>query len=160
MDVNVRGAFLCSRAVLPIMQKQGFGRILMMSPPEHPEASVGKAPYMVSKLGMTMLARAIDAENQDHGIAACALWPITGIGTVATENLGMGAFSEWRTPNILADATLELLLRDPRTSRFQDWLDENVLAAAGVTDLKKYRCDPDVEPQPMSIQLVDPTWTR
>ena len=34
------------------------------------------------------------------------------------------------------------------------------LASAGVTDLKKYRCDPDVEPEPMSIQLVNPNWTR
>jgi len=160
MDVNVRGSFLCSRAVLPIMKSQGFGHILMMSPPEYPEASVGKAPYMVSKLGMTMLARAIDAENQGDGVASCALWPITGIRTAATENLGMGDLGEWRTPDILADATLELLLRDPRTSRFHAWLDEDVLADAGVTDLKKYRCDPDVEPHPMSIQLVNPNWTR
>ena len=160
MDVNVRGAFLCSRAVLPIMKKQGFGHILMMSPPEHPEASPGKAPYMVSKLGMTMVARAIDAENQSEGVAACALWPITGIRTAATENLGMGAVGEWRKPDILADATRELLLRDPKTSRFRAWLDEDVLAEAGVTDLKQYRCDPDVEPHPMSIQLVDPNWTR
>ncbi|MBJ94617.1 MAG: SDR family oxidoreductase [Rickettsiales bacterium] len=160
MDVNVRGAFLCSRAVLPIMKKQGFGHILMMSPPEHPETVMGKAPYMVSKLGMTMLARAIAEENADDGIASYALWPITGIRTADTENLSMGKLGEWRTPEILADATRELLLRDPSDHSFKAWLDEDILAEAGITDLRPYRCDPDVEPTPMSIQLVDPSWTR
>ena len=160
MSVNVRAAFLCSRAVLPIMKTQGFGHIVMMSPPEHPEAAPGKAPYLTSKLGMTMVARAIDAENADQGICASALWPITGIRTAATVNLSMGDDSQWRKPEILADATVELLARDPRTTRFRAWLDEEVLAEAGVTDLDQYACVPGSDPSPMSIQLVDPAWQR
>ena len=101
---------------------------------------------------------AIDAEESEHGISASALWPVTGIRTAATENLGMGDQKEWRTPEILADATVALLRRDPKRLRFRAWLDEDVLAEAGVTDLTKYRCDPDFEPQPMSIELVDPGW--
>ena len=159
MGVNVRGSFLCSKAVLPVMKAQGFGHILMMSPPEHPEAAPGKAPYLVSKLGMTMLARAIDAENADDGICASALWPVAAIKTAATVNLGMGDDSQWRTVDILADATLELLSKDPRTTRFKAWLDEEVLAAAGVTDFVKYRCDPDSEPPPLSIQLMQPGYS-
>jgi citronellol/citronellal dehydrogenase len=156
--VNVRASFLCSRAVIPIMKKQGFGHIVMMSPPEHPEAAVGKGPYLVSKLGMTMLGRAIDGENVDHGLCASALWPVAAIRTAATENLSMGDLSQWRTPAILADATAELLAKDPKTTRFRAWLDEEILAESGITDLTPYRCDPDVEPPPLSIALVDPTW--
>jgi citronellol/citronellal dehydrogenase len=160
MGVNVRGAFLCSRAVIPVMQKQGYGHVLMMSPPEAPEAAPGKAPYLVSKLGMTMLGRAIDDEYKADGIAAHALWPVTAIRTAATENLGMGDPTQWRSADILADATVELLARDPKQSRFRAWLDEDVLREAGTTDFTKYRCDPGSEPPPFSVQLVDPKWSR
>lgn len=160
MSVNVRAAFLCSRAVIPIMREQGFGHIVMMSPPEFPEAAPNKGPYLVSKLGMTMVGRAIDDENRDAGMCASALWPVCAIRTAATENLGMGDLSQWRTPAILSDATLELLAKDPKTTRFKAWLDEEILAEAGVTDLTKYRCVPDVEPPPLSITLVAPHWTR
>ncbi len=157
MGVNVRGAFLCSRAVLPIMKEQGFGHILMMSPPEHPEAAPGKAPYLISKLGMTMVARAIDAENASDGICASALWPVAAIKTAATVNLGMGDDSQWRTVDILADATVDLLAMDPKTTRFRAWLDEELLAETrGLEDFVQYRCVPDVEPPPLSIKLMQP----
>ena len=158
MGVNVRGSFLCSRAVLPIMAAQGFGHIVMMSPPEHPEAAPGKGPYLVSKLGMTMLGRAIDGENAGTGVGASAVWPVAAIRTAATENLAMGDLSQWRTVDILVDATLLLLKKDPKTTRFRAWLDEELLREAGITDFARYRCVPDVEPPPLSIALVDPTW--
>ncbi len=157
MDVNVRGAFLTSQAAIPHLRERG-GHILMMSPPIHPEAATGKAPYLVSKIGMTMLAMAIDEE--EPAIAAHALWPITGIRTAATVNLGMGADDQWRKPDILADATVELLSRDPAQCRFRAWLDEEVLAEAGITDMDAYACVPGSTPTPMSIQLVHPSWTR
>ena len=58
------------------------------------------------------------------------------------------------------DATLALLARSPENCSFRAWLDEEVLAEEGVTDLTKYRCDPDSEPEPWSIQWVDPDWSR
>ncbi len=155
--VNVRASFVASRAALPHLRRQG-GHVVMMSPPVHLGAVVGKAPYIVSKFGMTLLAMAIDAEEED--VAACALWPVTLIRTAATENLSFGDPREWRRPEILADATVALLARDPRRSPFRAWLDEEVLAEEGVTDLSIYRCDPDHEPSPLSIQLVAPDWRR
>lgn len=156
--VNVRASFALSRAAIPWLRRQG-GHVLMMSPPIHPEAVPGKGPYLVSKIGMTLLAMAIDAEEQANGVAACALWPVTGIKTAATVNLGLGEDKDWRSPAILADATVALLARDPRVSRFRAWLDEEVLREEGVTDFAPYRCDPAVEPPPWSIELVDPGWS-
>ncbi len=157
MGVNVRAAFLCSRAVIPHLRENG-GHILMMSPPVNPNGSVGKAPYLCSKVGMTLLAQAIDTEEAE--IAAHALWPVTGIKTAATENFGLGTDKDWRTPEILADATVALLARSPGDCSFRAWLDEEVLAEEGISDLTKYRCDPDSEPDPWSIQWVDPDWSR
>lgn len=158
MGVNVRAAFLASKAAIPHLRKQG-GHIVMMSPPVNPKAAVGKGPYLTSKIGMTLLAQAIDGE--EDLVHACALWPITAIKTAATVNLGMGDDSMWRTPEILSDATLELVARDPKQCEYRAWLDEEVLRELkGVTDFTKYRCDPSVEPGPLSIELVDPDWKR
>lgn len=157
--VNVRASWALSQAAIPHMRKGGWGHVLMMSPPIVPTAAVGKAPYLVSKIGMTMLGMAIDEEEKENGLAAHALWPVTGIKTAATVNLGMGQEAGWRTPEILADATVALLARDPRACRFRAWLDEEVLAEEGVTDFAKYRCVPDSEPPAMSIELVDPGWS-
>lgn len=158
MGVNVRAAFLASKAAIPHLRKQG-GHIVMMSPPVNPKAAVGKGPYLTSKIGMTLLAQAIDGEEDQ--VHACALWPITAIKTAATVNLGMGDDSMWRTPEILSDATLELVARDPKQCEYRAWLDEEVLRELkGVTDFTRYRCDPSVEPGPLSIELVDPDWRR
>ncbi len=156
MDVNVRGAFLASQAAIPHLRERG-GHIVMMSPPINPKAAVGKAPYIVSKFGMTMVGMAIDAEEPN--VAAHALWPVTGIRTAATVNLGMGSDAEWRTPEILADATVELIAKPPAESTFRAWLDEEVLSEAGITDLDVYACVPGSQPAPMSITLVDPDWS-
>lgn len=156
MGVNARASFLASREAIPHLRRQG-GHIVMMSPPINAKAAAGKAPYLLSKIGMTMLAMAIDEEEAN--VAACALWPVTAVETAATVNLGMGSAKDWRKPEILADATVALLARDPQQARFRAWLDEDVLRElAGVTDLSGYRSDPDHEPGPLSIALVDPDW--
>lgn len=151
MSVNVRAAFAASRTAIPHLRARG-GHILMMSPPIHPEAVVGKAPYLISKFGMTLLAMAIDGE--EPRVAAHALWPVTAVRTAATMNLGIGSPRDWRTPDILADATVALLARDPIQCSFRAWLDEEVLAESGVSDFAKYRCDADHEPAPLSLQFL------
>ena len=63
----------------------------------------------------------------------------------ATKNFGMGNESMWRKPSIIADATLEICLNENVTG--QALIDEDFLREyCGVTDFKKYRCDPNVEP--------------
>lgn len=161
MGVNVRASYLCAAAVIPHMRKQGFGHIVNMSPPINPDASVGKAPYLISKIGMTMVAQAIDAEEKDAGIAASALWPVTAIRTAAMINLAPGAESDLRTPEILADSTVELLAMDPRKTSFRAWLDEDLLKETrGLEDFDAYNCVPGSDPPPMSILLADPSWSR
>lgn len=156
MGVNVRAAFAASQAALPHLRKQG-GHVLMMSPPVNPKAAAGKAPYLVSKIGMTVVAQALDAEEPD--VHACALWPVAAIKTAATVVFGIGDEANWRTPDILSDATVELLARDPRSCEFRAWLDEDVLRElAGQADFARYRCVADSEPAPLSVQLIDPDW--
>ena len=155
MGINVRAAFVASRAALPHLRKEG-GHVLMMSPPVRPKVAAGKAPYVISKLGMTLLAEAIDGE--EPRVRADALWPVTAIRTAATVNFGMGSEADWRTPEIVADAATLLLARDPLRGSFRAWLDEEVLQDNGITDFTKYRCDPNCEPEPYAIRMFDPDW--
>jgi citronellol/citronellal dehydrogenase len=156
MSVNVRGAFLLTRALLPGMIGRKSGTIAMISPPVHPEASAGKAPYLISKAGMTMLAHAIAQEYGKEGIASFALWPVAAVETAATINFGMGDRTMWRTPAIVSDALLALCARPRERSTGRAWTDEEVLREEGVADFASYRCDPDHEPPPLSLMMVEP----
>lgn len=156
MDVNVRGAFLCSRAVLPIMRERKAGHIVMMSPPVNVRRAAGKAPYLVSKMGMTLLAHAIAEEERAQGISANALWPVTMIESQATRNFEMGKPEEWRKADILADATVEICCAPPGELSGRALYDEDVLRERrGITDFASYAVVPGTHPPPVCREMVE-----
>jgi citronellol/citronellal dehydrogenase len=146
MGVNVRGAFACTRAVLPAMLERGYGHILMMSPPVHTGGATGKVAYAVSKFGMTLIAHGLAGEVADGNVACNALWPATMIESYATINWGLGDRRLWRKPDILVDATLRIFAKEPGSFTGHALIDEDFLRSEGVTDFAPYRCDPDHEP--------------
>jgi citronellol/citronellal dehydrogenase len=146
MGVNARGAFACTHHVLPAMRAQKFGHILMLSPPVAPAASGGKIAYAISKFGMTLIAHGLAGEVRNDNVAANALWPATLIESLATINWALGDKTVWRTPQILADATLRIFAKEPRTFTGHALIDEDFLREEGVTDFAPYRCDPAHEP--------------
>jgi len=152
MGINVRASFVLSHAVLPHMIKQKYGHILMMSPPVDPSAVAHHGAYAVSKFGMTMIAQAIAEEGREHNVTAHALWPSTAIESFATKNFGLGGPELWRKPDILADAAVALLAREPSARVGKAWIDEVLLREEGVTDFAKYQCVPGVEPPPFPFR--------
>jgi citronellol/citronellal dehydrogenase len=146
MGINVRAAFVLSRAVLPHMIKQRWGHILMMSPPVDPNACAYHGAYSVSKFGMTMIAQAIAEEVKEHNVTANALWPTTAIESYATINFGLGGPEVWRKADILADAVLAIITKEPGARAGRALIDEAVLREEGVTDFSKYQCVPGSEP--------------
>ena len=153
MGVNVRGAFLCSRAVLPAMRERKHGRIVMMSPPVDVAKVAGKGPYFVSKMGMTMLALAIAEEERDNGVTANALWPVTMIESEATRHFEMGQPEEWRTPQILADATVEICCSGSTGRAFYD--EEVLRERRGTVDFSTYSAVPGTTPPPVCRTMVE-----
>jgi citronellol/citronellal dehydrogenase len=146
MGVNARGAFACTRHVLPSMLARKFGHILMLSPPVDPRAGAGKVAYALSKFGMTLVAQGVAEEVRGQGVAANALWPATMIESQATIRWGLGDRTLWRTPEIVADAVVAIFAKPPDTMTGQALIDEDFLRSEGVTDFTRYRCDPDKEP--------------
>jgi len=155
-DVNVRGAFLCCRAAIPAMRSQGFGRIVMMSPKVSTAKVPGKGPYLVSKMGMTLLAHAIAEEERQDGIAAAALWPVTMIESEATKFFQLGRKEDWRTPEILADATVEICCAAPERVSGRALYDEEALRELkGVEDFSSYSAVPGTTPAPFCREMVE-----
>ncbi|MCB9667500.1 MAG: SDR family oxidoreductase [Myxococcales bacterium] len=146
MDVNVRGAFACTLACLPHLKAHGCGHVVMYSPPVDLEALPGKVAYLISKFGMTMLAHGLAKEVEGQGVSVNALWPVTAIESQATLHFGLGSPKTWRKPDILADATLEIITTPPSSLNGEALLDEPFLRDRGWSDFKRYRCDPDHEP--------------
>jgi citronellol/citronellal dehydrogenase len=144
--VNVRGAFACTREVLPAMLAQEYGHILMMSPPVDTAAAAGKVAYAISKFGMTFIAHGLAGELAGRNVACNALWPATLIESYATINFALGSPSVWRKPDILADAVLRIFARPPASFTGHALIDEDFLRGEGETDFAKYRCDPAHEP--------------
>ena len=154
MGVNTRAAFFAARACLPSMIKNRWGHIVNMSPPIDTRTVGYHVAYMISKYGMTLVAHGLAEEVREHNVAVNALWPVTIIESQASINFGLMPRQYWRKADIIADATLALVSKDPASRTGQALLDEDVLRADGVTDFKKYACDPDVEPVKIDWEMI------
>lgn len=147
-DVNVRGTFLTSQAVVPYLRESAkAGRnphILTLSPPLSMTAKWFKnhVAYTMSKYGMSMCVLGMAEEFKRDGIAVNALWPRTAINTAALQMIPGVDTDFCRTPEILSDTAYIILNRDAKTTTGNFFVDDEVLASEGITDLEKYSVKP------------------
>jgi len=148
--VDVRGTFACSQACLPHLKTSAAaGRnphILTLSPPLNLDAKWFRdhVAYTIAKYGMSMCVLGMAEEFRADGIAVNALWPRTVIATAAVAMIP-GASERvdmMRRPEILADAAHAILTRDGRSTTGRFFIDEEVLAEEGITDLEGYAVKP------------------
>ena len=156
--VNVRGTYLVSRAFLPHLEEIGRGHVLTNAPPLTLDRAPGKAAYAWSKLGMTFVTLSLAAEA-GAGVAANAFWPVTIVDTRASRYFGLGSEDDWRAPDVVADAVLQLLGRDPVAFTGEAVYDEEVLREAGVDDFSRYNLT-EGDPDPLSARMFDPDYER
>ena len=158
--INSRGTFVLIRACLEHLRASDHAHVLTLSPPlsADPRWLAGHAAYTLSKMGMTMLTLGLAADEAEAGIGANCLWPRTIIATAAVQNLlgGDDAMARARTPAIYADAAYEILCRDPRECTGNAFIDDEVLAEAGVTDLSRYS-EPGAE---LALDLFVDSWPQ
>ncbi len=151
-QIEVRGTFLLTRTAIPHLRNSDHAHILTLSPPLNlSDKWLGSCVgYMLAKYGMTLAARGFAAELKGDGIASNTLWPRTIIATAAVQNLlgGDAAMAKSRTPEIMGDAAHAILARPPMEQTGQELIDDEVLAAAGVTDLSPYQHGDGSELQP------------
>ncbi len=148
-SINVRGTFLVVKHCLPYLRKGKNPHILTLSPPVNmnPKWLGGHIAYTITKYSMSMLALGWAAEFKGAGIASNALWPQTTIDTAAVRNLlgGEALAKMSRTPDIIADAVYYILRKPAAQCSGNTFIDEEVMAAEGITDLDKYSVVPGAE---------------
>jgi citronellol/citronellal dehydrogenase len=147
MGVNVRGTFLCAQACLPHLKKAANPHILTLAPPLNlrPQWFAPHLAYSIAKYGMSLCVLGMAEEFRSSGIAVNALWPRTIIATAALQVIPGAEPERGRKPEIVADAACHILTRDSRACTGNFFIDQDVLAGAGVTDLSHYAVTPGAE---------------
>jgi len=148
-SINVRGTFLVVKHCIPYLKKGKNPHILTLSPPINldPKWMGGHIAYTITKYSMSMLALGWAAELKGAGVASNALWPKTTIDTAAVRNLlgGEALAKMSRTPDILADCVHIILSKTAAQCSGNTFVDEELLAAEGITDLEKYAVVPGAQ---------------
>lgn len=151
-SINVRGTFLVVKHCIPYLKKGNNPHILTLSPPVnmHPKWLGGHIAYTITKYSMSMMALGWAAELKGAGIASNALWPRTTIDTAAVRNLlgGEALAKMSRTPEMIADAVYYILRKPAAQCSGHTFIDEEVMAAEGITDLSKYSVVPGAQLYP------------
>ncbi|RRH78156.1 SDR family NAD(P)-dependent oxidoreductase [Falsigemmobacter faecalis] len=116
LDVNLSGSFRMIRAVFPIMQTQGYGRILNIASVAAHQGMAGNAAYCASKAGLLGLGRCTALEGAAHGITCNSLSPTW----VETEMLqGFMAADVARTGRSAAEVRADYAATNPQGALVQ-----------------------------------------
>lgn len=148
-SINVRGTFLVTKHCIPYLKKSANPHILTLSPPVNldPKWFDKHVAYTLTKYNMSMMTIGWAKEFKKDRIAANSLWPRTTIDTAAVRNLLGGEMlaKMSRTPEILADAAYYIMKQPSGECSGNLFIDEQVLAKEGITDLEKYSVVPGAQ---------------
>lgn len=146
-EVNTRGTYLLTAAAIEHLERAENPHVLTMSPPLNldPKWFGPHTAYSISKYGMSMVTLGLAEELREDGIAVNSLWPRTIIATAAIRNVlgGEAAMARARDPRIMGDAAHAILTRPAREATGTFFIDDEVLAEAGITDLSVYGGSPE-----------------
>ena len=162
MAINTRGTFLCSKLCIPHLKEAKNPHILTISPPlgmgdngVNWFARVGTG-YVLAKYGMTLVTHGLSKELEDYSIGCNTLWPRTAVATAAVQNLlgGDDTMNGSRKPEIMADSAYVILTSKSTETNDKFFIDDEVLAAVGVTNLEKYKCDPKLRDDQLVVDFM------
>jgi citronellol/citronellal dehydrogenase len=122
MRVNLRGTFLCTKAVLPSMIERKSGNIICMtSIAAKRKAPPGEICYSITKIGIEVFAWGLAQEVKPYNIAVNDLYPTGGVTTdgfkrvFAKHNLSEDLLKSMKTPEQIAEAALWLAQQSGET---------------------------------------------
>lgn len=76
-DINLHGLFYCNRFVVPVMQKNGYGRIVNVASIAGKEGNPNASAYSASKAAVIGLTKSLGKELVSDGITVNAITPAT-----------------------------------------------------------------------------------
>jgi NAD(P)-dependent dehydrogenase (short-subunit alcohol dehydrogenase family) len=110
VEVNLRGPFLCIRALLPSMLARGSGRIINISSRSAGIPSPGRSEYASSKAALVRLTDTLAAELEDTGINVFAVHPGRVPTAASIRFMGTEAGQQWAE---IAGPTLKAMETTP-----------------------------------------------
>jgi len=123
MDVHLMGSVIATRAVLPIMQAQDYGRIVMTTSSSGLYGNFGQSNYGAAKLGLVGLTNTLKLELFKYGIRVNALAPVAA--TRMTDDIMPPQMLDLLTPESVSPAVLFMCGKDAPTG-------EIITAGAGM----------------------------
>ena len=114
MQLNLKSAFLCIKAVLPVMKRQNYGRIVSVAARSGLKGDAMVAPYAVSKAGVILLTQSAADEVKGYDITINAVMPSIVDTPVNREAMASADFSTWVQPADLAEVMLFLASPEAR----------------------------------------------
>jgi citronellol/citronellal dehydrogenase len=150
-QINQRGTFMVSQKTLPHLLEAANPHVLNLSPPLDFDVKwfANHPAYTLAKYSMSVYAWAMAEEFKDK-VAFNCLWPRTGIATAAIRNVlgGDEGMKACRKPEIMADAAYAIFNRPAKDCTGNFFIDDEVLAAEGVTDFEPYAVSPGTKLMP------------
>ncbi len=135
VGVNLLGAFLCAKAVLPQMIRQGSGSIINFS---SPGADIGGdirggMAYSASKAGVERFSNGLAEEVRQHGIAVNCLKPARMVDSEGARFWNPGAdYSTWASPDMMVRATIFLATQTSQGVTGGIFTDEELVVRYGL----------------------------
>lgn len=109
LDVNLKGAFLCARAVWPAMAARKAGRVLAIGSISGTLGTPGAAAYNASKWGLTGFMKSLAEEGRPLGVFCATVLP----GSTDTEMLAKTPFPPQMQPADIANVVRYLACEAP-----------------------------------------------
>ncbi len=104
MDINVKGTFLCTKAVLPAMTQQHYGHIVMIASDVSKRTFAHGSLYCASKFAQDAFASALRKEVRPLGIRVTCIYPGMTDTYFAGSTQGETRKKEWLKPEDVAEA--------------------------------------------------------
>jgi NAD(P)-dependent dehydrogenase (short-subunit alcohol dehydrogenase family) len=116
MDLNLKTNYLTTKAVLPYMKKQRYGKIVSVAAKPGAENTRRRKsiPYAVSKSGVITLTEGIAEEVKDLGINANCVVPSTIDTLDNRKQFPKADFEKWVKPEEIADVMMFLASDDSK----------------------------------------------
>lgn len=112
LNVNLRGAFICTREALPYLRQSGGGHVVNVASIAGTIPTPGLAAYGASKAALISLTHSLNREEADHGVRAFALCPAF-VDTPMTGWTGLGP-DEMIRPEDCGEIVRTVLRMSPR----------------------------------------------
>jgi len=115
ISINLRGPFICARAVLPAMIRRRRGRIINIGSTAGRRGYEEQGAYCASKHGLIGLSKVLAIEAQPYGIRVNVISPggvVTELSHELRESRGPADPADWMTPEEVAEAAVYIATQD------------------------------------------------